>query len=85
VHYFSFAVLRVVVQVAAMSNTASDERPTDDDGGGQSETIGVRLPAHLIEALRQKRSAMARATPGAAITLSDAVRSWLLAGRDADR
>ena len=71
-----------VVQCRLMSNTANTA--LDTSSSGEAETIGVRLPAHLIESLRAKRSAMAKATPGAAITMSDAVRALLLAGLAAE-
>lgn len=80
-------LLARAVQCARMSNTASassDATPHDEPTAERMETLGVRLPAHLIDALKAKRATMAKATPGAAITISDAVRALILAGLAAE-
>lgn len=59
--------------------------PNIVNASDEKECVAVKLPVHLVERIDAKRAAMAKASPGVAITRSDAVRALLLAALDAER
>lgn len=63
-----------------MSNTVASRNTAED----LTEAIQVRLPRHLLDRIDEKRSQMCEASPGVAVTRSDAVRALLLLGLSHD-
>ncbi len=46
----------------------------------EQQQVSLRLPMHLVEAVREHRDRMLAASPGVSVSIADAYRALLLAG-----